>query len=145
MGCHVLQGHSQGQGQPEGPVGDEGMGRVSLLVVLGEAVPEPSVPCLTHHEDFRDRRSRRFLPWNTGMNTRKVRAKVPRKKRICCTRSPASMGRRTGKGISPPLPLPGAPGFGTGQTWFQTPALPLLSCATLSKLFYLSEPWFLPL
>ena len=44
VGCHVLQGHSQDQGQPEGPVGGEGMGRVSLLVALREGVPEASAP-----------------------------------------------------------------------------------------------------
>ena len=44
VGRRVLQGHSQDQGQPEGPVGGEGMGRVSLLVALGEGVSEPSAP-----------------------------------------------------------------------------------------------------
>lgn len=53
MGRHVLQGHSQDQGQPEGPVGGEGMGRVSLLVALREGGPRSLSPFLTHHEDFR--------------------------------------------------------------------------------------------
>lgn len=55
----------------------------------------PIVPalCLTHHVDSRDRRSRRFLPWSKGTNTRKARAVVPKKKMTCCTRSPAG-GRR---------------------------------------------------
>ena len=120
------------------------MGRVSLLVAFGEGVPGSSAPCLTYHEDFKDRRSRRFLPWSTGMNTRKARAKVPKKKRICCTRSPASREMGRGTGISPPLALPGTQAFGTGQTWLQIPVRLLLSCVSLSKLVHLSEPCFLP-
>lgn len=78
--------------------------------------------CFTHHEDSRERKSRRFLPWSTGMSTRKARAVVPRKKMICCTRSPAR--GRSGRGTdnrfyeSCPPTTPRTKGFGIGQAWF---------------------------
>lgn len=69
-----------------------GMWRGLLLVGPSES-PKAPVLCLTHHVDSRDRRSRRFLPWSKGTNTRKARAVVPKKKITCFTRSPAG-GRR---------------------------------------------------
>lgn len=122
---------------------------MSLLVALWEVVPGPSTPCLSHQEDSKDRRSRRFLPWSTGMTTRKARVTVPRKKIICCTRSPARW--RCGGtdirlwGTQPTLALPGTQGLRDATTWLQIPSLPLPSCANRSKLLYLSELLVLPL
>lgn len=109
-------------------------GEMSLLVTLWEVVPEPSTPCLSHQEDSKDRRSRRFLPWSTGMTTRKARVTVPRKKIICCTRSPAGWGGAEGRtsgsvGPSPPWHSQELKGLGMPQTWLPIPALPLPSCA----------------
>lgn len=61
-------------------------------MVFWEGVPGPSAPCLSHQKDASDWRSSRFLPWNTGMHTKKARATVARKKMTCCIRSPAKMG-----------------------------------------------------
>lgn len=71
------------------------VGRMMKKVWLEGPVESPRTPdlCLTHHVDSRDRRSRRFLPWSKGTNTRKARIVVPKKKMTCCTRSPAG-GRR---------------------------------------------------
>lgn len=124
MGCHVLQDHGQDQGQPEGPAG--GVGRMSLLVALWGVGLEPSAPCLSHHEDSKDRRSRRFLPWSTGMNTRKARTMIPKKKMICCTRSPAGQGGAGGQtsgsvGPQPTLALPGTQGLRNGANLVPDP------------------------
>ena len=84
------------------------MERMSLLGALWEVVPEPPAPRLSHHEDSKCRRSRRFLPWSMGMNTRKARIVVPRKKMICCTRSPT--GWRGAEGQTWGSARPGRPG-----------------------------------
>lgn len=89
-----------------------GMWRGLLLVGPSEN-PKVSVLRLTHHVDSRDRRSKRFLPWSKGTNTRKARIVVPRKKMTCCTRSPAG-GRRdkgTDKRFSRSKLTQGSPGF----------------------------------
>lgn len=71
---------------------------------------------------------------------------------ICCTRSPVGTGNGVEEGEKTqalrdpahPCHSPEPKGCGIGQTWFQTPALLLPSCATWSKLLCLSEPRFLP-
>lgn len=121
---------------------------MSLLVALWEVVPEPSAPCLSHHEDSRDRRSKRFLPWSTGTNTRKARVVVPRKKTICCTKSPAGWEGKEGwtsGSTGPSCPWhSGTQGLRNDANLVEIPVLPLPSCASWSKLLYLPElPFFL--
>lgn len=57
-----------------------------------------------------------------GMNTRKARVKVPRKKRICCTRSPASTGE--GRRHQPTLHSQALKAWESGRPGFRS----LLCC-----------------